>query len=215
MSNLYRLDATAADIARHFEADPSDDPWRGDYVAPGRFAPVIIGGAKGTRHIVPRQWGVPPPASVAAAGGGAVTTVRNVASPFWIGNLRHTSYRCLVPATAFQLWARDKDPATGRSVAHWFSLAATPLFVLAGIWRDSEVPSFAILTCDPNRLVSAVNPGGMPLILHTDDHELWLRADWKRAQSLVAPFPSQLMQVSRAPPLAMDQGRAGPPQGNV
>ena len=205
MTHLYRLDATAAEIARRFGADAGDDPWVGGYSAPGRFVPVIIGGAKGGRHIVPRLWGVPPPASVAKADARPVTSVRNTASPFWIGNLRHTSYRCLVPVTAFQLWAREKDAATGRSVAHWFSLAAVPLFALAGVWRDSEVPSFAILGCEANRLVAAVNPAAMPLILHAEDHERWLRADWRNAERLVTPFPSQLMQVGRAHPLAPDQ----------
>jgi len=200
MSNLYRLDTTAADIARHFDADPGDDPWQGDYVAPGRFAPVVIGGAKGGRWIVPRQWGVPPPASVAMSGGGPITSVRNLESPFWIGTLRHTDYRCLVPVTSFQLWGQGKDPVTGRSRSHWFSLAAAPLFAFAGIWRDSEVPSFAFLSCEANRLVEAVRPGGMPLILHAEDHERWLRADWKSAQKLVAPFPSQLMAQAVASP---------------
>ncbi|OJY69580.1 MAG: hypothetical protein BGP16_07385 [Sphingobium sp. 66-54] len=196
MTHLYRLDATAAQIAQRFGAEAGEDPWGGGYSAPGRFAPVIVGGAKGGRLIVPRLWGVPPPASVAAADARPVTSVRNTASPFWIGNLRHTSYRCLVPATAFQLWAREKDPATGRAVAHWFSLAAAPLFAFAGVWRDSEVPSFAILACEANRLVASVNPAGMPLILHAEDHERWLRADWRSAQALVAPFPSQLMQAA-------------------
>ncbi|HZV19171.1 MAG TPA: SOS response-associated peptidase family protein [Sphingobium sp.] len=205
MTHLYRLDATAAETARRFGAEAGDDPWVGGYAAPGRFAPVIIGGAKGGRFVVPRLWGVPPPISVTATDARPITSVRNTASPFWIGNLRHTSYRCLVPATAFQLWAQGKDPATGRSVAHWFSLAATPLFAFAGIWRDSEVPSFAILACEANRLIASVNPVTMPLILHAEDHERWLRADWRSAQALVTPFPSQLMQVSRSHPLAMDQ----------
>ncbi len=205
MSNLYRLDATAADIAERFQADPGADPWNGDYVAPGRFAPVIVGGAKGGRRIVPRFWGVPAPTSFSMSGGRPITTVRNLESPFWIGTLRHTDYRCLVPVTAFQLWAQDKDAARGRSIQHWFSLAAAPLFAFAGIWRDSEVPSFAFLTCEPNRIVAAVNPGAMPMILHTEDHDRWLRADWKAAQSLVTPFPSQLMRVNRDHPFALDQ----------
>lgn len=201
MTNLYRLDTTAAAIAEQFGADPGADPWSGDYVAPGRFAPVIIGGAKGGRRIVPRLWGVPPPGSALLSPGRPVTTVRNLDSPFWIGTLRHSEFRCLVPVTAFQLWAQEKDPTTGRSVRHWFSLPAAPLFALAGIWRDSEVPSFAILTCEANRIVAAVNPAGMPLILHRDDHDRWLRTDWKTARSLVTSFPSQLMRVDRDRPL--------------
>jgi putative SOS response-associated peptidase YedK len=198
MTQLYRLDADAATIAQAFGADPGRDPWEGGYVTPGKFAPVIIGGAQGGRRIVPRLWGVPPPPGAALAGGGPVAQVRNLTSPFWIGNLRHTQFRCLVPVTSFQMWSHAIDPPSGKRIAHWFGLSAAPLFALAGIWRDSEVQSFALLSCAPNRLVGAANPRTMPVILHAEDHDRWLRADWKDAQALVTAFPSQLMIVRAA-----------------
>lgn len=188
MSRLYRLDATAAQIAARFHADPGHDPWAGGCVTPGSFAPVVVMGRNG-RRLVPRLWGVPPPPSAALKGGAPVAHVRNLDSPFWIGTLRYTDSRCLVPATAFQLRA-----------PHWASLAAAPLFAFAGIWRDSEVASFAILTCEPNRLVASVNPVTMPVILHAEDHEAWLRGDWKSVRRLVSPFPSQLMRLDDCAP---------------
>ena len=194
MTALYTLAADAARIATAFRADPGNDPWSGGHVSPGGYAPVIVRGKDG-RRIVPRLWGVPPPPAAALTGGAPVTQVRNLTSPFWIGTLRHTEFRCLVPATAFQLWSQTADPRTGKRTAHWFSLASSPLFALAGIWRDSEIPSFALLSCDPNRLVASVNPRTMPVILRGKDQERWLRADWKEAQRLVAPFPSQFMTV--------------------
>jgi putative SOS response-associated peptidase YedK len=39
----------------------------------------------------------------------------------------------------------------------------------------------------------------MPVILHQDDYDRWLRAEWKEAQKLVAHFPSQLMAMDEAP----------------
>lgn len=201
MVQLYRLDATAAQIAARFHADPGRDPWEGGHVTPGGFAPVVVTGRDGQRRLVPRLWGVPPPPAVALQGGAPVAHVRNIESPFWIGTLRHTEYRCLVPVTAFQLWGQGKDPVTGRRVRHWASLAASPLFAFAGIWRDSEVASFAILTCEPNRLVGSANPATMPVILHAEDHQRWLRGDWKEAQTLVAPFPSQLMVLTGEVPV--------------
>jgi putative SOS response-associated peptidase YedK len=68
--------------------------------------------------------------------------------------------------------------------------------------RDSEVPSFAFLTTDANPLVGSVHPKAMPLILHPEDYESWLAADWKRASHLVAPFPSQLMHMESRPEAA-------------
>ena len=196
MTALYSLDATADDIARDFHADPGRDPWSGGYATPGRFMPVIIRGRDGGRRIVPRLWGVPPPPATALVGGAPVAHVRNVESPFWIGTLRHVPHRCLIPASAFQTWSQQPDPRTGKRSACRFALAGAHLFAMAGIWRDSEIPSFAMLTCEPNRLVASVNPRTMPVILQPEDQETWLRADWKTASRLVAPFPSQLMVVS-------------------
>ena len=194
MCNLYRLDAPAAAIARLFDAEPGKDPWAGDYVAPGKFAPVVVQSKADrdgvTRRIVPRLWGVPPPPRIAAEGGRPVTNVCNLTSPFWIGTLRHPELRCLVPVTSFMEWGGVK----GARTQHWFSLPSEPVFAFAGIWRDhDEVPTFAFLTCDPNPLVGAVHPKAMPLILHSYDYDRWLTADWNEAQRLVEPFPSQLM----------------------
>jgi putative SOS response-associated peptidase YedK len=216
MCNLYRLDAPANQIALAFDAEQGADPWAGGYVAPGKFAPVIVMGKEG-RRMVPRQWGVPPPANAVADGRyRPVTNVRNLTSPFWIGTLRHTEFRCLVPVTRFQEWgAADGAHAMGGSRAaariprtqHWFSIPSEPIFAFAGIWRDSEVPSFAFLTTEPNSLVGAVHPKAMPVILHPEDYDRWLTEDWKEAQRLVAPFPSQLMLEDAPPRATPETGR--------
>ena len=198
MTAFYRLDATAAQIGAALRADPGEDPWPGGYMTPGRYGPVIVRTRDGVRRLVPRLWGVPPPPAAALTGGAPVAHVRNVESPFWIGTLRHTEFRCLVPVTSFQLWAQAADPRTGKRTAHRFTLPGAAVFALAGIWRDSEVASFALLTCEPNRLVASVNPRTMPVILQSEDHDRWLRADWKDAQRLVAPYPSQRMAMDEA-----------------
>jgi putative SOS response-associated peptidase YedK len=175
MCLLYRLDRAAADIARLFDADPGTDPWEPDYVAPGKFAPVVVQGRDG-RRLVPRLWGVPPPPK----GDRPVHNVRNLESPFWIGTLRHTEFRCLVPVTRFMEWGGGEK---GRRAQHWFSVPSEPVFAFAGIWRDSEIPSFAFLTCAPNPLVGAVHAKSMPVILQPYDYDL------------AAPFPSQMMDI--------------------
>ena len=165
--HLYRLDAPASRIAAAFGAEAGDDPWAGDYVAPGRPAPVVVGdGRGGTRwRLRPRLWGVPPPAS----GTRPVTSVRNLSSPFWIGTLRHTQFRCLVPMTHY------------RRGDSWFTDPAAPLLAVAGIWRDSEIPSFAILTSGAS--------GPLPVILRPETYDVWLRADIKIARHLIEEPP--------------------------
>ena len=204
MTMLYRLDASAADVAAHFAARAGDDPWERGHVAPGRFAPVITSGREYIagprpdddlpRRMVPRLWGVPPPAS-AGDPGRAVLTVRNTDSPFWIGNLRNSEFRCLVPATGFMEWGRN-DPATGRRRQLWISCADQPLFALAGVWKDSEVPAFALLTCSANAALRGEGIDRMPVIIPPDpaDQRLWLNGAWDRASALVAPYASSMLR---------------------
>ena len=198
MTSLYRLDTPARQIADAFDADAGKDPWAGGYIAPGRPAPVIINTRDGGRRIVPRMWGVPPPSSFSNVPDPLdyrpVTNVRNLESPFWIGTLRHTEYRCLVPVTSFQTWSSKADPRTGKKRPYWYRVAAEPIFAFAGIWRDSEVASFAFLTTEPNDIIGEVQHGSMPVILRPEDHGVWMRADWNVAQGLAEPYPSKWME---------------------
>jgi len=201
---LYRLDAPALRIAQVFGARAGDDPWAGGPVSPGQFAPVVTAGREfiagprpaGRRleaRMIPRLWGVPPPPSAGAAGRG-VLTVRNPDSPFWIGNLRNSEFRCLVPATAFMEWGADTD-REGRRRRRWLGCADQPLFAFAGVWKDSDVPSFAILTCEPNAVLRQAGRDAMPVIRPPDPEtwQLWLHAGWDRAKGLIAPYSSSLM----------------------
>ncbi|MDG2004103.1 MAG: SOS response-associated peptidase family protein [Novosphingobium sp.] len=202
MTMLYRLDADAAAIGRRFGLEPGDDPWAGGHIAPDTFALVITAGREeiaGPRpeklplRMVPRLWGVPPPPSVTDASR-AVYTVRNPDSPFWIGNLRNTEFRCLVPATAFMEWGRP-DPANGKRRKHWFACPDQPIFALAGVWKDSEIPGFALLTCRANAALREYGCERMPVILPGDAAALrdWLYGGWDRAGVLLAGFADELV----------------------
>lgn len=208
MTMLYRLDAGAAAIAEAFAARQGEDPWAGGYVSPGQFAPIVTSGREFVagprpqgalpRRLVPRLWGVPPPPS-AGDTGRAVATVRNPDSPFWIGNLRNSEFRCLVPATAFMEWGKGVD-AQGKRLRHWIACADQPLFAMAGVWKDSEVASFALLTCEANAALRLEGVERMPVVLPADPRaqDLWLNGGWAQAASLLAPYASSLTLVSSA-----------------
>ncbi len=206
---LYRLDANAAQIARHFDAWAGDDPWPGGTLSPGGFAPVITAGRefiagarreRGRMRMIPRIWGVPPPPNVPYDGRNAVLSVRNPDSPFWVGNLRNSEFRCLVPASAFMEWGKGVD-REGKRIRHWFSASDQPLFAFAGVWKDSEIPTFALLTCEPNATLRAAGRDSMPAILPADRRawQTWLYAGWKDAREVIAPYPSSLMRDSSGP----------------
>jgi len=204
MTPLYRLDLPARAVARAFAAGAGDDPWAGGHVAPGQFAPVITTGREFVagprpdgdppRRMVPRLWGVPPPPSAGDAGR-AVLSVRNPDSPFWIGNLRNSEFRCLAPATAFMVWGKGVD-AQGKRLRHWFACADQPVFAMAAVWKDSEVPGYALLGCEANAALRQVGAERMPVIVPGDPaaQRAWLNGDWGKASTLIAPYPSSLLR---------------------
>jgi len=196
MTQLYRLDCDAAQIAAHFGVRPGEDPWAGGYVTPGKFAPVLTAGREfiaGPRpaggrlqpRLVPRLWGVSPPPS-SADQTRRIAHVRNLESPFWIGNLRNSEFRCLVPATRLMLWGSGTD-YEGRRLKHWLAIEDSPLFALAAVWKDEEVPGFALLTRDATGLAKRLGARSMPVIIPPDDEaqQAWLHSNWDQASKIV------------------------------
>ncbi|MEL6485560.1 MAG: SOS response-associated peptidase family protein [Pseudomonadota bacterium] len=197
MTRLYRLDAPASAVADRFGVRATDDPWAGGYVAPENFAPVITAGRDfiaGPRpaggvlrpRMVPRLWGVLPPPS-ADDPTRRIATVRNPDSPFWIGNLRNSEFRCLIPATAIMAWGSGTD-YEGRRLKHWFRLSDEPIAALLGVWKDEEVPAFALLTTKPRGTLARLGAGAAPIAITPGSaaQELWLHAGWDRARALVS-----------------------------
>ncbi|MGB3470506.1 MAG: SOS response-associated peptidase family protein [Erythrobacter sp.] len=201
MTTLYRLDAPAAAIADHFGARAGDDPWAGGYVAPGKFAPIITAGREyisGPRppggtlqpRMAPRLWGVlPPPAAHDPAR--RIATVRNPDSPFWIGNLRNSEFRCLVPATCVMLWGEGTD-YEGRRLKHWFapetqSASDQSIFAMAAVWKDEDIPAFAILTQGAAGAAKSAGATAMPVIVPADTRaqQDWLHGSWVRARAVI------------------------------
>jgi putative SOS response-associated peptidase YedK len=68
---------------------------------------------------------------------------------------------------------------------------------MAGVWKDSEIPGFALLTSEPNALLRAAGRDSMPAILPNDPAawSTWLHVGWDRAQALLEPYPSSLMSA--------------------
>ncbi|MEJ5978527.1 SOS response-associated peptidase family protein [Novosphingobium sp. PS1R-30] len=205
MTLLYRLDAHAPAIAARFGASSRNDPWAGGHVAPGGFAPVVTTGREfvagprpqgtPTRRMIPRVWGVPPPPSAGDPARG-IATVRNLDSPFWIGNLRNSEFRCLVPATAFMEWGKGVD-REGKRRQYWIACADQPLFAFAAVWKDSEVPSFALITCPASAALRELGRETMPAIVPADPAamHIWLNGGWDRARDLIAPYPSAMTEI--------------------
>jgi putative SOS response-associated peptidase YedK len=112
--------------------------------------------------------------------------------------------RCLIPIAGFYEWQGTKPPKT----PFYIHLKSGEPFALAGLWDTWNKPdgglleSFTIITTEPNDFMRRIHRR-MPLILHREDEERWLDCaanDFAKVQSLVKPFPSDLMtahEVSR------------------
>ncbi|MEL7188341.1 MAG: SOS response-associated peptidase family protein [Pseudomonadota bacterium] len=207
MTHLVRIDCSAADIAQSFGATASDDPWAGGYGAPGRFVPVVtagrdfIAGPKPAGRplrprIVPRLWGVLPPPN-ADDPTRRIANVRNAQSPFWIGNLSNSEFRCILPATRFMLWGSGTD-YEGRRLKHWFAPGDAPIFGLAGVWKDEEVPAFAVLTQAAKGTPRAAGCASMPVVLPCSGRaaQTWLHGNRREAFALLnQPQENALLEL--------------------
>ncbi|MBF8248126.1 MAG: YoaM, partial [Bacteroidetes bacterium] len=119
--------------------------------------------------------------------------------------------RCLVPADAFYEWkkipvtamvrGRKKESVERQPVA--FRMKDVRAFMFAGlfsVWRNEhgeEFPSFAIITTQPNELVSSIH-NRMPVILEEKDFDRWLDRDNKNTvelKDLFVPYPAEKMKV--------------------
>ncbi|WP_085810844.1 SOS response-associated peptidase family protein [Sphingomonas sp. TZW2008] len=122
-----------------------------------------------------------------------VTNVHNFTSPFCKYALAEPERRGLMPFTAF----REYGPGpVGQKPLHWFAVPSRPIVSFAGIWRPAEGRAvFAFRTTEPNLLVAPIHPKAMPVLLHDEDEETWLRASIEEAMQLVASYPAQLMRV--------------------
>ncbi|UUL82222.1 SOS response-associated peptidase [Sphingomonas qomolangmaensis] len=126
-----------------------------------------------------------------------VTNVRNLQSSFWRSALTNPERRCLVPVTSFSEYGPGP---IGKKPLWWFDVPSRPIFSFAGIWRPADGGAvFAFLTTEPNSVVGPIHPKAMPVMLHDADEARWLSAPIDEALKMVAPYPSQLMSVLRAP----------------
>jgi putative SOS response-associated peptidase YedK len=90
----------------------------------------------------------------------------------------------------------------------WFAFDETrPLAVFAGIWtrwtsvrkvKEGETTNdiFAFLTTEPNKVVGAIHPKAMPVILTTrKEIDTWMTAPPEEALKLQQPLPDDALMI--------------------
>lgn len=116
--------------------------------------------------------------------------------------MRHHK-RCLVVSDGFY----DSQKDGKKRIPMFFSLYDRETFCYAGLWSRwksadglTVYDSYAILTVEPNELVSPIHHR-MPVILHKQDEAKWLdkTASMESLLAICVPFPAELMKMEDAP----------------
>jgi putative SOS response-associated peptidase YedK len=108
-----------------------------------------------------------------------------------------TNRHCVIPAQGFYEWREEE----GKKQPYYFARKDGKPIMLAGIWDYSEVkgdtvPSFAILTDEPNELVAPYHDR-MPVVLA--DPEKWLNPEATLDQAApLGPMELEVRPVNRA-----------------
>lgn len=107
--------------------------------------------------------------------------------------------RCLIPADGFYEWVH----ANGKKQPFFFQMCDEQPFGFAGLWerwkdKDGKVlETCTILTTEANEVLRPVHDR-MPVILHSDDYDLWLDEDVRQQEllkDLLQPYPGAEMMA--------------------
>jgi putative SOS response-associated peptidase YedK len=98
---------------------------------------------------------------------------------------------CLVLTSGFYEW---KSTNGGPKQPYRIYRDDAEVFAMAGLWEVWEgdevqrIPSVTILTTEPNPTMNSIHDR-MPVILSSDDEEMWLNGDPDERKGLCRPYP--------------------------
>lgn len=187
---------TAAQIAERFKAirELSEDLPPSRNIAPSALCPVVLEDAG--RRLRLFKWGLVPrwakDEKIACRCINARAEGLDEKPAF---KDAFQSRRCLVPASGFFEWRKDKTP-------FWITAKDDSLLALAGLWEKWRAPtgqdlfSFTIITTAPNDLLRPVHDR-MPVLIRPEDESRWLdpKSPAARVKDLLLPFPPDALKL--------------------
>jgi len=191
MCNLYRMTKGADEVARLFDATSLQAGNVGIEVYPGYPGLVLAAGQ--LRSMV---WGFPLAQKGAKGQPLKPRPVNNARADKLDSFMWRYSFaerRCLIPVTSFA----EAEGPKGAKTRTWFALPDSPVFAVAGIWRETDEwgPAYTMIMTDACLHVADVHDR-MPVILQQEDWGDWLDGSPDAAQLLCRPYPD-LMVVER------------------
>ncbi len=221
----YSINKTATEIAERYNILPrlpQIDPFPVHYHTNGfdhEYLPIVLQNVKeGDLNIDFMQWGMVPAwvkGEEHASGIRSKTLNARYETIDVKPSFKHAfKYRpCLVPATGYFEWMHYN----GKKYPFFIFIPDMEIFSFAGIWDEwiSEqtgeiLHSFAIITCEANRLTSKIHNARkrMPVILDPQNENEWLMADEiPKKKALLKPFDSSRMNAYTISRLITDRNR--------
>lgn len=197
MCNLYANKNSAQEIADHFRASAATG-----INAPGEVYPqypgLVVRKEDGKRILQQMTWGFPlrlksmkPDSKPKPVNNARDDKLR---SGMWRHWFETPAQRCLIPFSAFA----EAEGAKGKMTRTWISTADQEIAAWAGLWRTTDVwgDCYTGVMVDATQELCDIHDR-MPVILHTDDHDIWLNASADEAFTLVTQYPADRLAVER------------------
>lgn len=202
MCGRYTLRVNTETLAEKFGVDGALPDLPPSYnIAPGREVAAVVSGGEGEeRRLEMMRWGLIPSWAEDPGIGYRMINARSETAPSKPSfRQAFKKRRCLIPADGFYEWKKENG---GKQPYH-FRLGDGEPFVFAGLWETWKNPdggsivSCTILTTEANGVVGEVHPR-MPVILPSEDHEIWLAPDFEEKEplaDLLRPYPDDAMET--------------------
>ena len=108
--------------------------------------------------------------------------------------------RCLVPATAYFEWRKEGKKKFKTQI----SSSNENLIAFAGLYNNDR---FTIITCEPSQSIAYIH-NRMPAIMekHSEKHWLLEKHSFENVQSLLTPYPDNMLSIKEFTPPTAPQG---------
>ena len=217
MCNLYTTKVSAAEVADYFSAKmPANFNAGEGEVYPGGHG-MVVREENGERILQSMTWGFPRHSTSKKTGLPNKPSPTNNArddqlfNPYgmWREWFLQPAHRCLIPFTAFAEAVGEK----GAMTKTWISVTDQPLAGWAGLWRPTDEwgDAYTGVMVDATEQLLDIHDR-MPVILHPQDHETWLRAPADEAIRLVRKYPGDRLIAEHSNDPWSNRGKpASPP----
>ena len=201
MCGRFTLLVQGEDLDEHFDVEETPSLAPRYNIAPTQpVAAVRFNRDRGRRELLHLHWGLIPFWAKDTSMAGRMINARSetvAEKPAFRAAYKYR--RCLIPASGFYEWQKQN----GHKQPYYIHHAEAQPLALAGLWEHwqgadgSEIESCTILTTRPNDKIRPLH-NRMPVILNTQDYEVWLHSDGQNMdelQHLLRPAPEEALEA--------------------